>query len=141
AWGVGLGAVAAERGVAGVGLAAAVVPRVAGVVGAGDAVVAVGVGVAAARLEVEVAHARHRIAAVERADVVVVADDVRGVLTLAGCGVAGLHARAEIAVGALRLGAAAARVGMVDAGPVAGVGDGVAGVGRAVDDVVAARRC
>src|SRR5439155_15806762 len=136
----GLDAVAEETVVARVGVAAGVRARVTGVLRAGDAVVAVRVGVAAARLGVEVAHARHRVAAVERADVVVVADDVRGVLALAGRGVAGLHARAEIAVGALRIGAAATRDRSVDAGPVAVVGHGVAAVGRADDAVVAGRR-
>src|SRR5439155_90696 len=136
----GLDAVAEETVVARVGVAAGVRARVTGVLRAGDAVVAVRVGVAAARLGVEVAHARHRVAAVERADVVVVADDVRGVLALAGRGVAGLHARAEIAVGALRIGAAATRDRSVDAGSVAVVGHGVAGVGRADDAVVAGRR-
>src|SRR5207249_1148732 len=120
---------------------AGVRPRVTGVLRTGDAVVAVRVGVAAARLGGEVAHARHRIAAVERADVVIVAVDRRPVAAHAGPHVTGFHARAEVVVGALRIGAAAARDGIVDAGPVAVVGHGVAGVGRADDAVVAARRC
>src|SRR5207253_3027716 len=115
--------------------------RVAGLGAVADRVVgAVRILLTAARDGGVVAHVGRLVARVGGADDVVVAVDRRPVAAHAGPHVTGFHARAEVVVGALRIGAAAARDGIVDAGPVAVVGHGVAGVGRADDAVVAARR-
>src|SRR5262249_8369222 len=110
--------------------------QVAGVGGAGVAVVAVRVGVAAALDRLERAGPRRRRAAVDRGDVPVIADDRRPVHTGPSRDVARLDAVARIAVVALRVGAAAAG----DRRVRAHVGRRIADIARAHYPVVTGRR-